>query len=304
MRVVVTGATGMIGSAVCTALLERGDEVVGLTRDRKPAMKKRPEIEWHSWWADTELAPNRALENSDAVVNLIGESINQRLTQSAKKRIRASRITATENLVRGIAAADQSPDILVSQSAIGFYGDTGDRVVDESTPSTDPGFLTQVTRDWEAAALTATEHGVRVAVIRSGHVLTSEGGFLGELLPPFKFGLGGPIAGGRQYVSWIHIADTIGITLLALDNAAATGPLNSTAPGPVTNREFSKTLGNVLDRPAIMPIPSFALWPLKGREMAAAIATGQRVLPTRPLELGYSFKFPELEPALRDLLDR
>jgi len=304
MRVVVTGATGLIGAAVCRKLAERGDEVVGLSRDRKPAQRRFPDYEWHSWWPETEPAPTRAISGADAVINLVGETINQRLTRAAKKRIRESRVDATNNLVRAIAAADHPPGVLISQSAIGRYGDTGDALVDEDTPADQGDFLGRLTVEWEDAAMAAASHGLRVVITRSGHVLAPEGGFLGELLPPFKIGIGGPIAGGRQYVSWIHIDDAAGLALYLLDNEDASGAVNSTAPNPVTNKELSKAIGRTLRRPAIAPIPEIALWPLKGRELAHAIATGQRVLPRWAIELGYRFKFPELEPALKNLLRR
>lgn len=302
MRVLVTGATGLIGSGLCEALLARGDEVVGLSRDPERAGRDSRRVTWYAWDAAGERPPGPALEGVEAVVNLIGENINQRLTDAAKERIRDSRVRATKNLVDGILAADPSPPVLVSQCAVGLYGDRGDAIVDETTPHAED-WVGRMCAEWEQAALAAKEAGVRVAVMRSGLVLDPGGGLLGELLLPFKLGVGGPLAGGRQYMPWVHRDDEVGLILWALGEARAEGAINSTAPNPVTNREFSKSLGKVLRRPAVAPIPRFVLQAMRGGELSDQITASMRVVPTRALELGYSFRFPELEPALRDLLD-
>ena len=301
MRVLVTGATGLIGSAVCDALLARGEEVVGLSRDPAKARKTNPTVTWHAWDPANERPPAAAVEGADAVVNLVGEEINQRLTDEAKQRIRESRVRATKNLVDGMLAATPSPRTLVSQAAIGIYGDRGEAIVDESTAA-GPGFLSQLVVEWEAEARKAEAGGVRVVVFRTGLVLDPDGGLLKQLVPPFKFGVGGPLAGGDFYMPWIHRDDEVGLILWALDNAAVSGTLNATAPRPVTNREFSKSLGKALHRPSLVPAPRFAIRALRGEELTEQIIGSYRVIPRRAQDLGYTFRFPELDPALADLL--
>jgi uncharacterized protein (TIGR01777 family) len=303
MRILVTGASGMIGSRVCDALLARGDEVAGLSRDPERATKTNPTVSWHQWDSVRERPPQAALEGIDAVVNLIGEPISQRLTDEAKKRILESRERGTKNLVDGLLALPAKPRALVSASAVGIYGERGEAIVDESTP---PGtdFLADACVRWEAAAKPAADAGIRLAVIRTGLVLDPDGGVLKPFLLPFRLGVGGPLAGGRWYMPWIHRDDEVGLILWALDTEAADGPFNSCAPNPVTNREFSKALGRALHRPAITPTPRAAVAALLGREMAEAATTSIRAMPRRALDLGYGFRFTEVEPALRDLLER
>jgi uncharacterized protein (TIGR01777 family) len=291
----------MIGSAVCDALLARGDEVVGLSRNPDRARGSRPIVRWHAWNPTLERPPQEAVEGVQGVINLIGESLNQRLTEEAKRRIRESREVATHNLVQAISAAEPKPRVLVSQSAVGYYGDRGDAVVDESgEPGS--GFAAEVPVAWEAAAREAERAGLRVVVVRTGLVLDRRGGLLKQLLLPFRVGIGGPIAGGRQYMSWIHIDDEVGILLWALDEERVSGTVNATAPKPVTNREFSKTLGRVLGRPALMPVPKLALSAMYGGELAEAVVGSLRVIPRRAQDLGYEFRYPTLEPALRAAL--
>jgi uncharacterized protein (TIGR01777 family) len=303
MRVLVTGATGLLGGHVVQALLDGGDEVVGLTRDVERARAAEGRVEWHAWQPSLERPPAGAFAGVDAVVNLLGEPVNQRLTQTAKERIRASRVDATSNLVDAIGglAPESRPGVLVSQSAVGYYGDKGDALVDEAAPPGDD-FLARLCVDWEAAALGAQDLGLRVAVLRTGLVLTPEGGLLKQLLLPFKLGLGGPMAGGDQYMPWIHLADEVGLILWCLSEARATGPINATGPNPVTNREFGKALAGTLGRPAIFPTPKLAIAALRGRELADIVSGGQRALPRRAQDLGYAFKHSELGPALADLL--
>ena len=303
MRVLVTGATGLIGRSVCRTLLARGDDVVGLTRDPERARAADSSVTWHAWDPVAERPPAAAIEGVDAVVNLVGENINQRLTDAAKRRVSDSRVRATKNLVDGMLAADSTPPVLVSQCAVGYYGDRGDEVLDESVSHADD-WVGRMCAAWQDAALAASERGVRVTVLRSGLVLDPDGGLLGQLLLPFKLGVGGPLAGGGMYTPWIHRDDEVGIILWAIGEERSAGPLNASAPNPVTNREFSKTLGRVLRRPAIAPVPHFALRAIRGEELTEQITASLRVVPTRALELGYEFRFPELEPALRDLLDR
>jgi uncharacterized protein len=302
MRFLVTGASGLIGSALCDALLARGDDVAGLSRDPGRARQTNPTVTWHAWAPTHERPPAAAFEEVDAVINLIGEEINQRLTPEAKERIHSSRVRATKNLVDGMLAASPTPPVLVSQCAVGYYGDRGEAIVDESTP---PGsdWISQLCVEWQNAALEAEKGGVRVTVVRTGLLLDPDGGLLKQLLLPFKLGVGGPLAGGRQYMPWIHRDDEVGLLAWAARTPEVSGVLNASAPNPVTNREFSKTLAHVLRRPSVVPAPKFAVAALRGSELAEAIAASLRVIPRRALDLGYAFRFTELEPALRDLLD-
>jgi uncharacterized protein (TIGR01777 family) len=302
MRYLVTGASGLIGSALCDALLARGEEVAGLSRDPQRARQTNPTVTWHPWDPAHERPPEAAFAEVGTVINLIGEEINQRLTDVAKDRIHASRVRATKNLVDGMLAASPTPPVLVSQSAVGYYGDRGEAIIDESTP---PGseWLSQLCVEWQNAALTAEKGGVRVAVLRTGLLLDPDGGLLKQLMLPFRLGLGGPLAGGRQYMPWIHRDDEIGLLTWAARTTEVSGVLNASAPNPVTNREFSKTLARVLRRPGVVPTPKAAVAALRGGELADAISASLRVVPRRALDLGYSFRFTELEPALRDLLD-
>ncbi len=300
-RILVTGGTGLIGSTLCNALIDRGDSVVGLTRDPQRASRSLPRVEWHAWDGESGRPPREAFEGVEAVVNLAGEPINQRWNDDVRDRIARSRIKATKNLVAKIAALDERPKTLISGSAIGFYGNRGDELLYEDAEPGDD-FLAGVVVRWEEAARAAEEQGMRVVTIRSGHVLDPRGGLLKELLLPFKMGLGGPIAGGKQYMSWIHRHDEIGILLWALENAEVSGPVNATAPNPVTNKDFSKALGNQLGRPSILPLPGFALDLVKGSGVGQAARDGQRVFPRKAVDNGYEFKQPELAGALANLL--
>jgi uncharacterized protein (TIGR01777 family) len=302
MRFLVTGASGLIGSALCDALLARGEDVAGLSRDPQRARQTNPTVTWHAWDATHERPPAAAFQDVDAVINLIGEEINQRLTPEAKERIHSSRVRATKNLVDGMLAASPTPPTLVSQCAVGYYGDRGEAMIDESTP---PGteWLSQLCVEWQNAAMEAEKGGVRVTVFRTGLLLDPDGGLLKQLLLPFRLGVGGPLAGGRQYMPWIHRDDEVGLLAWAARTPEVSGVLNASAPNPVTNREFSKTLARVLRRPGVVPAPKFAVAALRGNELADAIAASLRVIPRRALDLGYVFRFTELEPALRDLLD-
>ncbi len=301
MRVLVTGASGFIGSALCDSLLVRGDTVVGLARDPKRARQTNPRVAWHAWQPTLERPPAEAFEGVDAVVNLLGEKINQRWSDEAKRRIMESRRTGTHNLVGAIAGLERKPRVLVSQSAIGFYGDRGASLVDESSEPGE-GYDAEVVREWEKAAREVEPTGVRLVVVRTGHVLDPSGGFLAALLTPFRLGVGGPLAGGAQYVSWVHVDDEVGILLWAVDNEKVSGVVNATAPNPVTNRVFSKALGRALGRPAVVPVPGVTLDLMYGKEFGRVLRGGQRVIPRRALDLGYQFKHPELDEALRDLL--
>jgi uncharacterized protein len=305
MRVAVTGATGMIGSAVVRALVERGDEVTALSRNAERAAEVLgvPAETWAD--PEAERPPLDALRGRDGVVHLLGEVIAQRWSDEAKREIRDSRVLSTRNLVAALGelAAEERPRVLVSGSGAGWYGQRGDERLDESAAEPGDDFLAQLSHDWEAEARAAEELGVRVVLSRTGVVLSDSGGALEKMLPFFKAGIGGPVAGGRQYVPWVHRDDVVGATMFALDNEAMRGPVNVTAPEPVTNRELSRTLGRVLRRPAFAPVPALAVKTLYG-EMAQIVTTGQRAVPARLTELGYSFRQPDLEPALKDATGR
>jgi uncharacterized protein (TIGR01777 family) len=301
VKVLVTGASGFIGSALCDSLLVRGDTVVGLTRDPQRARRTNPGVEWHAWEPTLERPPAAAFEGVDAVVNLLGEKIDQRWTDDAKRRIMESRRTGTHNLVGAIAGLERKPRALVNQSAIGFYGDRGASLVDESSEGGE-GFDAEVVREWEKAAREVEATGVRLVIVRTGHVLDPSDGFLAALLRPFKLGLGGPLAGGAQYVSWIHVDDEVGILEWAAGNENVDGVVNATAPNPVTNKVFSKALGKALGRPAVLPVPGVTLDLMFGKEFGKVLRGGQRVMPRRALDLGYEFKFTDVDEALGDLL--
>ncbi|HEX8073639.1 MAG TPA: TIGR01777 family oxidoreductase [Thermoleophilaceae bacterium] len=295
----MTGATGTLGAALVPALLDRGDSVVALSRDPARARERLGAGVEAVAWPDpkAQAAPTAAFIGVDAVVHLLGEPVAQRWTDSAREEIRESRVAGTRNLVDALRGGDPRPRALISQSAIGYYGAHGDEPVDERTPA-GADFLASVVVAWEAEARRAEELGMRVALMRTGVVLSGSGGALEKMLPPFKLGVGGPVAGGRQYVPWVHSDDVVGSIVFALDTDAACGPLNVTAPEPVTNRELSKTLGRVLRRPALAPVPALALKLLYG-EMGSIVTTGARAVPRRLEELGYEFRRPDLEDALR-----
>jgi uncharacterized protein (TIGR01777 family) len=302
VRVLVTGASGLIGRALCDTLFARGDDVVGLTREPGRSRIANPRVSWHKWEPTLERPDPAAFEGVEGVVNLVGEPIDQRWTDEAKKKIMETRRTGTHNLVQAIEALEQRPRVLVSQSAVGYYGDRGDAEVSEEDGPGGESFDSKVTQAWEWAAHEIDPTGIRLVVVRTGQVLSTGGGVLPQLLTPFKLGVGGPLAGGKQYFSWIHIEDEVGILLWALDNEQVSGTINATAPQPATNKEFSKALGRALNRPAVVPVPGFVLDLRFGGEFGHVLRGGQRVIPKRTQELGYEFKHPELDEALRDLV--
>lgn len=305
-RVILTGATGLIGRQLFGALRERGYEIVVFSRNPEQARRQLPGAAEYVAWAPTPGGGwTAALDGADAVIHLAGAPIAQgligvRWTPAYKREIMASRVEGTRAIVEAIAAAPRKPATLVSASAIGYYGHRGAEPLDESAP---PGsdFLAEVCVAWEREATRAEALGLRVVRVRTGIVLDTTSGALGQLLLPFRLRTGGPILPGTQYYSWIHPADEIGIILLALEHPGAAGPLNATAPNPVTSHEFAAILGEVLGSPSWLPVPELALRAALG-EMADLVTKGQRVVPRRAQELGYRFRFPELKPALRDLL--
>ena len=303
MRVLITGATGTIGLALADALTARGDQVVALSRDPERGQRVLGDgVEVHAWPdPESSAPPAEALAGVDAVVNLLGEPVAQRWTDTAKQRIRESRVQGTRAVVSALTELPPSgrPRALISQSATGYYGPRGDAPLDEQASPGDD-FLAEVTVAWERAACSA-ESAMRVVRTRTGVVLSHSGGALAKMLPFFKLGIGGPVAGGQQYVPWIHLDDVVGGLMHCLDREDAAGPVNLTAPTPVTNAELSRALGHALGRPAVLPVPSMAIKLLYG-EMAEIVTTGQRAIPARLGELGYEFRHPGIEPALKDVL--
>jgi NAD dependent epimerase/dehydratase family enzyme len=334
MRVAVTGATGLIGAKLVSELRRDRVEVTVLSRDPQRAAARLEQrsaapataqrhgaLHAVAWDPLRDAAPIDALEGRDAVIHLAGENVAQRWSAAAKRAIRDSRVLGTRNLVAGLrACAERSgtlddrrndagsstpaaqpaaagrPPVLVSASAIGYYGAHGEEPLDEEAPA-GRDFLAQVCAAWESEARVAGELDMRTTQVRIGVVLDPDGGALEKMLPPFRLGLGGPVAGGRQFVSWVHPADIFGIVRSALNDARWSGPVNATAPDPVTNRDLSRALGHALRRPALMPVPGLALRALYG-EMAQVVTRGARVLPAKPLMLGYEFRHPHLDEAL------
>ncbi len=300
MKIAITGATGLIGTRLVRALKARGDEVTVLSRNPQRAAAAL-DVEAIGWDSLAEPAPPEALSGRDAVIHLAGEPVAQKWTTESKKAIRESRELGTRNLVAGIAASQPRPTVLLSSSAVGYYGKHGDELIDEqSAPGSD--FLAGVCVAWEREAAAAETLGLRVVMIRTGVVLDASGGALKTMLPPFKAGVGGPVAGGKQYMPWIHADDIVGLYLAALGDEAWNGPINGTAPNPATNAAFSKTLGRVLHRPSIFPVPAFVIRARYG-EMAELVTEGQRAIPAAATANGYKFTEPELEHALAAALD-
>ncbi|MCA9544283.1 MAG: TIGR01777 family oxidoreductase [Myxococcales bacterium] len=294
MTVAVSGATGLVGSAL-SAFLSTGGHTV------RPMVRR--EAEGGIAWPVADHLDPAALAGVDAVVHLAGETVAQRWSDLAKVRILNSRTVRTRALAEAIAAMPHKPKVLVCASAVGWYGDTGDGWVEEGAPPADD-FLAQVCQAWEAACQPARDAGVRVVNLRIGVVLSPNGGALAKLLTPFKLGLGGPVGTGRQYMSWIALEDVVGAIHHALAADTLEGPVNAVAPNPVTNAEFSRTLGKVLGRPAVLPAPAFALKLAFGEMAQGTILGGQRVRPSRLEATGYRFRLPELDGALQALLGR
>jgi uncharacterized protein (TIGR01777 family) len=298
VQVLVSGATGFIGRRLVRELRARGDEVVAVTRDSEKAKHLLGEGIRTVTWQEGEL--REGVGSSQAMVNLAGEIIfGQRWSAAQKQRILDSRVESTERLVAAIGRDAPKPAVLVSGSAIGYYGAHEDEDLDEDAPPGDD-FLADVCKRWESAALRAEESGVRTVLLRTGIALGRGGGALQRMAMPFRLFAGGPVGSGRQWFSWIHVDDLVGIVLHAIDTESVRGPVNATAPEPRTNADFSKALGRALGRPSWLPVPAFALRVLFG-EGASFLVTGQRVLPKRALASGYSFKYPSAEEALADL---
>lgn len=298
-RILISGASGFIGGALIPSLESSGAEITRLSRSKSSPNATTKTIPWDP---KKPIAPE-SVSGFDAVIHLAGESIVGRWTASKKEKIRDSRIIGTRNLTQAIAQAKDKPKVFVCSSAIGYYGDRGDELLNESSnPGT--GFLPDVCREWEKATQPAADAGIRTVQIRTGIVLSSKSGALAKMLTPFKMGLGGRIGSGRQWMSWIDIEDMIGAILHVLNSETLRGPVNMVAPKPVTNSEFTKTLANVLSRPAIFPMPAFAV-KLAFGEMGETVLLGsQRVEPAQLIHDGYQFRFTDLRASLENLLPR
>jgi uncharacterized protein (TIGR01777 family) len=302
MPIVIAGGSGFLGQALAKALAQDGHEVVILTR--QPRALSRDGARAVAWTPDGSVGPWASIiSGAAALINLAGESIAaRRWTAPQKQRIRDSRLLATRSLAGAIEQAPTPPAVFISGSATGYYGPLDDRIVTEDhPPGTD--FLARVAVDWERAAMGAQAR-TRVVCVRTGLVLARDGGALPKMLPPFRLGAGGPVGSGRQYWPWIHQQDWIDLVRFAIRHAAVTGPLNATAPAPVTNAEFARALGGALRRPAWLPAPAFALKWLLGEMADALLLSGQRAVPAKAERLGFAFAFKQLDDALRSIFGR
>lgn len=297
MKITISGASGLIGRRLLKTLGGNGHTLQVLSRHAGTNMP--PNIKVFSWDPAKAEPPAESLRDADVVVHLAGEPVAQRWTAEVKRRIRDSRVAGTRNLVQAMARLERKPAALVCSSAIGYYGSRGDEMLPESA-SAGSGFLAEVCVDWEKEAAEAAALGVRVVRMRTGLVLDARGGALARMLPPFRIGAGGKLASGRQWQSWIHIDDLVGLYKLAIETPLAAA-VNGVAPYPVTNGDFTKVLAAAVHRPAIFPVPAFGLKLLFG-EMAEVLLASQRVQPRQAEAAGYRFRFPQLEPALADLL--
>jgi uncharacterized protein len=290
MRIAATGATGFIGRRLVESLRAAGHEVRVLSRKPGPYQ-----------WDPLGGPPSKAaLEGVDAVVHLAGEPVAQRWTPPAKRLIRESRVLGTRHLVQAFSSLSKPPAVLVAASAVGYYGSRGEEVLTEDAPP-GAGFLPETCVEWEQASESAAGLGVRVVRLRIGVVLGRGGGALQQMLPPFRMGVGGPLAGGRQWMSWIHLEDLVGLIRFALENPSVAGPLNATAPTPVRNAEFTRALAGVLHRPAFFPVPALALKLLFG-EMSEVVLGSQRAVPQAAERAGFDFHFPEAAGALQSII--
>jgi uncharacterized protein (TIGR01777 family) len=301
MRALITGATGFVGKR----LLHRLDEpAVVLSRNAAKAEKSLSafKVKAFNWDSENQPAPAEAFDGVDVVFHLAGEPVAEgRWTKEKKRRLRQSRVEGTRNLVQTLCQLPKKPRVLISASAVGFYGDRGDEVLTEDSAGRED-FLGEICLAWERESLMARHAGIRVVNPRIGIVLGEKGGALGKMLLPFKMGVGSPLGSGKQYMPWIHIDDLVSLMLFAAERESVSGPLNATAPHPVTNYDFTKTLGKVLGRPTFMPAPPAFMLKILIGEFANVLLQSQNAVPKRSLDAGFQFQYPELEPALREIL--
>jgi uncharacterized protein (TIGR01777 family) len=302
--VVITGATGLIGSALAASCARDGIHVSALVRDTHRAADLLPSATLHAWDATHGPPPADAFKGADVVVNLMGESAaEKRWNDDRKKQLRDSRVVGTRALVDALRDLPRRPRLFISASGTGYYGDRGDEILTENAAA-GSGFLAELARDWEAEAMRAADVGLRVVMLRNGVVLSKSAGILRKLLTPFRLGLGGPAGTGRQWLPWIHLEDQMGLIRHAMSHEAVSGPLNCVAPEPVTNAEFARVLGEVLGRPTVLKAPLFALRLRFGSSFVdEMLLASQRAMPVRTLETGYAYRHPLLRAALADALD-
>ena len=298
MHILITGSSGLIGSALVPFLATGGHQVTRLVRSQPRGQEMAMR-----WDPEAGILDAKSLEGVDAVVHLAGENIAERWSPEKKTRIHDSRVKGTRLLSDTLARLERSPKVLVCASAIGYYGDRGEEVLTEINPA-GRGFLAEVCQAWEEAAEPARQKGIRVVSLRFGMVLSSAGGALAKMLPPFRLGLGGALGSGRQYVSWIAIDDAVGAIQHALTTETLQGPANTVAPQAVTNQEFTKVLGKVLGRPTVLPMPAFAARLMFGEMADELLLASARVEPAKLLSTGYAFRYPDLEAALRHVLGK
>jgi uncharacterized protein (TIGR01777 family) len=294
MKVLITGASGLIGKALQRSFEEKGWEML-------LASRSEPKDEKHiKWTVEEGFSDIERLEGIDAVVHLAGESVNGlRWTDEKKKAIRDSRVIGTRNVVDAISKLTNKPKVFVASSAIGFYGERGDEELTESS-SLGTGFLPEVCKEWEAESRRAEDAGIRTVLLRTGIVLSKEGGALGTMLTPFKLGVGGVVGSGKQWMSWISLEDQVAIINFVIENENIRGAVNAVSPNPATNEEFTKTLGDVLYRPTILPMPEFAVSMLFGEMGDALLLASTKVMPKRLLDAGFEFEYPDLKPAIEN----
>lgn len=297
MKLVITGASGFIGTALCRELLQRGHTLTLLTRGA-PREPNTGVKRWHHWTPGTLRDWDAELDGVDGVVNLAGEPIaEEKWSATQRRRLEKSRVDATHVLIQACAKAQHRPKFLINASAVGYYGPRGDEIItEEAAPGTD--FLSQLCCNWEGEARQAEQLGMRVVLLRTGIVLGAGGGALAKMVPPFKWFTGGPLGSGKQWMSWIHLHDQVRLILYLMENPQAAGPVNATAPNPERNKDFSRALGKVLHRPSWLPVPGFLLRIGLG-EMADMLLTGQRVIPAVAQKLGFEFRYPTLPEALK-----
>ena len=302
MHLLVTGGAGFIGKALCERLLQEGYRLTVLTSST-PKVASQPNQRWVHWVPGVSGDWEKSVAVCEGIINLAGAPIAQeRWTARRKQKLMNSRIDASHSLIKAMARAKQRPQILINASAVGYYGRHGDEALTESAPAGDD-YLATLARLWEETAMKGESLGVRTVCLRIGVVLAGDGGALAKMAEPFKYFVGGPLGGGKQWISWIHRDDVIGLILEAMRNPAYRGPINATAPNPVTMHEFCKTLGKVMKRPSWFPVPAFGLRLSLG-EMADVLLTGQRVLPNAAQKLGYQFRYSELTAALEACLSQ